>query len=36
MIEYYLVSDIFVMSKEEWKSFIIWGTSTFGLDTEFT
>ena len=34
MIEYHLVLNVFVMSREEWKSSIIWGTS--GLDTEFT
>lgn len=36
MIEYYLISNVFVTSREEWKSFIIRGTSIFDLDTEFT
>lgn len=31
VIEYYLVLNVFVMPREEWKPFMKWVTSTFWL-----
>lgn len=31
VLEYYLVLNVFVMPREEWKPFMKWVTSSFGL-----